>query len=744
MDLIFTNKNHEDMGVLQDFDLDLAFGADENDFECSVPAASHCCEAGSLLYMEGTEYGGIVDTIESDTEAKEVKYKGRTWHGILGSKVIEPLKEGEGSGGSRLPEGYTELTHIESSGTQYIDTGVIGRSGVSVNLTFELTSTSESMLVGSWSSSGRFYVLMVNGTTFQYGYGSLKNISGVVAATGTKYSVKAAMLTGSQTVEVNGVTVVGDSDANSYNTEKTLFLFANHYTDASPAIDFAKAKLQDCQIYENGNLVRDFVPCINPDGAVGLYDLVTKTFFGNSGTGSFGAGVVPRKLPEGYTQVEYIESNGTQYINTGFKPNQDTRVVIDMQGGASTAQSFVGMFVGAGNSSGSTYFMFGKESGSTWRNGAYYHTQAYSGNTNTQAAYLKRRTVDFNGNVVGFGAGEEIHTFDKTTFSIDTPIAIFAVLKGSTIPYYGKILLYSCQIYDNGTLVRDFVPCKNSGGVYGLYDITNDVFYQNAGSGTFTAGDDVEYVEQSTGTEIDVTVKAEDADGNSLVGKYLVISGDANDCIRFILNRIGLSSLLCAFEEAAGIDIQEYQFHRFTDAYSGLTGMLASAGHKLHTEVHGGQVVLSAEAVVDYTADEEFDSDLVDFVAIKKFNAVNHLICLGAGELENRTVIHLYADKDGNISQTQTQDGLDEVVAVYEDTSAEAEELIQKGTEELLKLWEPDKLKVDFDDSTDSYDVGDIVGACDNITGISVAAVITKKIVTIKNGLITISYKVGE
>ena len=86
MDLIYTNSAREDIGVLLDYELDLAFGADENNFECRIASASHCCEAGSLLYMEGTEYGGIVDSIQSDTEAQEITYIGRTWHGILNSK----------------------------------------------------------------------------------------------------------------------------------------------------------------------------------------------------------------------------------------------------------------------------------------------------------------------------------------------------------------------------------------------------------------------------------------------------------------------------------------------------------------------------------------------------------------------------------------------------------------------------------------------------------------------------------
>lgn len=61
MDLIYTNADLVDQGVLQDCVLDLAFGTDENDFELEVPADGVTLEAGALLYMEGTEYGGMVD-----------------------------------------------------------------------------------------------------------------------------------------------------------------------------------------------------------------------------------------------------------------------------------------------------------------------------------------------------------------------------------------------------------------------------------------------------------------------------------------------------------------------------------------------------------------------------------------------------------------------------------------------------------------------------------------------------------
>ena len=90
MDLIYTNAAKEDVGVLFDYEFDLAFGVDENNFECKVQDDNHCMEPGSFLYIEGTEYGGIVDSIAVDTDSHTITYSGRTWHGILAGNVIEP------------------------------------------------------------------------------------------------------------------------------------------------------------------------------------------------------------------------------------------------------------------------------------------------------------------------------------------------------------------------------------------------------------------------------------------------------------------------------------------------------------------------------------------------------------------------------------------------------------------------------------------------------------------------------
>lgn len=93
MDLIYADETRKDLGVLNSYSLDMAYGSDENDFTCSVDRRDHCCSEGYFIYVEDEEYGGIVDSIRVDTESDEIRYIGRTWHGILEKKVICPIRE---------------------------------------------------------------------------------------------------------------------------------------------------------------------------------------------------------------------------------------------------------------------------------------------------------------------------------------------------------------------------------------------------------------------------------------------------------------------------------------------------------------------------------------------------------------------------------------------------------------------------------------------------------------------------
>lgn len=223
---------------------------------------------------------------------------------------------------------------------------------------------------------------------------------------------------------------------------------------------------------------------------------------------------------------------------------------------------------------------------------------------------------------------------------------------------------------------------------------------------------------------------------------YLIVSGDANEILAMLVDRLGLTGLFVAAEELSGINISQYQFHRYCKGYDGIRNMLEDNGAKLNITWENRAVWLSAVPVVDYT-DSPADSDTASLNVEKYSKKVNHLICLGKGNLTEREVIHLYADQFGNIGDEQYYSGLDEITDTYE--NANSEDLRQDGISHFKTLRNNDKAEFSLKKANAiPYDIGDIVGTSEIRTGITVTAIVTQKIIKIKNGVISTEYKTGE
>lgn len=388
-------------------------------------------------------------------------------------------------GKNRLPAGYIELEYIESTGTQYIDTGFkpnqdtrvvadMQMVGTPVNAFFfgGRTSTSSNIFCFLWLESNKVFRTDYNNKQ--------KSVSGV-------YNDRVFVDFNKNIVEMNGTII--EHTYGTFQSTGNLFIFAasTSGTMSSPA----SARLYSFKLYDNGALVRDFIPCKNPDGVVGLYDFVNKKFYGNSGSGNFIAGgeLIPRKLPEGYTQVTYIQSSGTQYFNTGYKPNNNTRVVVDFEntGDYSGMTTSLCPFFGSRNDSSSAVFALwiGTKTFPQYGNVAYNKNGNFTVNLNTRLIY------DFDKNVVTIG--DNTITCATASFTTNYELHLLAVNNFGTIDSRhpsGK--LYSCKMYDNDTITRDYVPCVNSNGTAGLYDLVNGAFYSNAGTGVFETGSIIE------------------------------------------------------------------------------------------------------------------------------------------------------------------------------------------------------------------------------------------------------------
>ena len=191
----------------------------------------------------------------------------------------------------------------------------------------------------------------------------------------------------------------------------------------------------------------------------------------------------PSRLPVGYTEVEYVENTSHAYLDIGFTPNQDTRIVCDMQ--QVTTNDFPRLW-GAGNWDSSNGINLNYEGG--------YLQMSWFGKT----SWTKFTSVPTNNNRHTYDLNKNNLYVDETLVGSNTyttktaaaTIGIFVEIRNDGQPptssnnpqywegEYFKGKMYSFQVYDNGTLVRDLVPCiKDSDNTVGAYDIVNDVFY---------------------------------------------------------------------------------------------------------------------------------------------------------------------------------------------------------------------------------------------------------------------------
>lgn len=193
-----------------------------------------------------------------------------------------------------------------------------------------------------------------------------------------------------------------------------------------------------------------------------------------------------------YTLLEYIESSGTQYIDTGFKPNNNTGVAIDFEPTSASALGTAYSFFGtrAAKEDGE-YFAFFKASSANF-NLYWEFAELYDHiwNVANKTDFTARRTVVVNG--ASATVGGVTKTYPARTFQTKLNMYLFADNEKGAVGYPAYMKLYSCQIYDNGTLIRDYVPAKRKpDGAVGMLDKLNNVFYGNKGTGAFIAGPEV-------------------------------------------------------------------------------------------------------------------------------------------------------------------------------------------------------------------------------------------------------------
>lgn len=186
-------------------------------------------------------------------------------------------------------------------------------------------------------------------------------------------------------------------------------------------------------------------------------------------------------LPAGYQEVEYIESTGTQYINTMYYPNNLTDVECKFMFNQLSSNAVPSVFGVRESNNGVSQFLMSVSNGALFIVNGLNNTSVPSVRPLVNTEYVIRITpqavywnetkvLDMTSSVANC-RNLSMFMFGRNTWS------------GLANQFYGKI--YYLKIYEAGVLVRDFIPCKNPSNVIGMYDTVNDVFYTNAGSGEF-------------------------------------------------------------------------------------------------------------------------------------------------------------------------------------------------------------------------------------------------------------------
>ena len=191
-------------------------------------------------------------------------------------------------------------------------------------------------------------------------------------------------------------------------------------------------------------------------------------------------------LPEGYTAVDYLQSSGTQWINTEITPSQDTKVIIKFMANEWGYESLIGgRATSDSNDQFTTYFDVNFDGRFLFR----------MDGMSSAITYIRFKlktiyTAELSGTKMEFTLEDGTIPFTSevtiSDFSSAVPMLLFKAQNVGGTGLLGKV--YSCKIYHQDSLVRDFQPCLDTEGVPCMFDFVSQKPFYNVGTGSFTWG----------------------------------------------------------------------------------------------------------------------------------------------------------------------------------------------------------------------------------------------------------------
>lgn len=445
-----------------------------------------------------------------------------------------------------MRDGFIQADYITLTGNEYINTGfaVSGKSRILLDCMQLDTSATFAFYCGartaiSATNKTANTLFYVSNTYRQDFYGTSKSTSGYYSTANKRLIIDNNM----GTVKI-GSDYTLSMTASSTTSVGPLILGASYaYTNSAinSLANYAKLRIYSCKIYDNGTLVRDLVPCSEESsGHIGLYDNVNDMFYRPFGTGnpvlkiekpiigSININSAYKSINNGYininglykpisqayifrneeyTKLDYIQSNGNQYINTNIIPTGNTKISIDFQMvNQSTNQQGI---IGSRNGANSRLTLFtGKSTSALQADYSTYGTLAKETENISSLNLNNRNTIELSNALVINGT--KIKEVSATTFANTAyPLYLFANNNTGSVQLPATMKLYSCKIYKNNILVRDYIPVKrNLDNMIGLFESCENKFYCS----DFSTKDKIPYSKRSC---IETTYASSDHNTNA-------------------------------------------------------------------------------------------------------------------------------------------------------------------------------------------------------------------------------------
>lgn len=398
---------------------------------------------------------------------------------------------------------YCEVEYLESTGTQYIDTGIDYFADFEVGVKLRQSVANKVLGNGAfycmqrYNASNPYWQFTNGGSTTSYNTTAPITEHHVMKWKDNKIYADDVLLT---------------EFTKNLNTPNRMYLFSADGSNKYPNMIYF------CKLWEpnSGLLVRDFIPVLDFSLKPCMYDKISGKLFYNAGTGDFSYG---REIH----YVDYLESTGTQYIDTNYAFTDDFTWEIDFDGIDRGKTIF-----GGRTSSTRTALLYQKTSGQGIETTC--PINAMTGDqTPFQLADLSsgHHTVKMS---VASNKGsvwvDNVQVYNEQAFTgsyiSGVTQAVFAD-KFGTNDYREQSTskVYSVKMWQASTLVRDYLPAIDENGVGYMFDKATHTIYDNAGTGVFKyPAREIEYI-QSTGTQyIDTGIKPTDDYGYRIKNTY--------------------------------------------------------------------------------------------------------------------------------------------------------------------------------------------------------------------------------